>query len=125
VTHAENASVEARAVATIEGQPNLGTFFVKPLLRGERLALLEIRAEAGTASAVHAHPHESLLYVVSGRLATTIADESFVLGPGDACRHPKDAPHLVRAIEDTVFVEIKSPPPDLRATFGLEGGAAR
>src|SRR3954467_6368447 len=114
----ENDQVESQPVGTIEGRPNTGTVFVKPLIRGDNMALLEVRMRAGVASSLHAHAHESLLYVVSGCLRTTVNDETFLLGPGDACRHPRDAGHRVEALEDTVFVEVKSPPIAFGQIFG-------
>ena len=120
--YVENAQLESQPVRTIEGQPNTGTFFVKPLMRGESMALLEIRVRAGAASLFHAHSHESLIYVVSGRLKTIINNETFVLGPGDVCRHPCAVGHRVEALEDSVFVEVKSPPIELRQVFGPAGG---
>lgn len=114
----ENDQVDSQPVGTIEGRPNTGTVFVKPLLRGDSMALLEVRMRAGVASSLHAHAHESLLYVVSGRLRTTVNNETFVLGPGDVCRHPRDASHRVEALEDTVFVEVKSPPIEFGRVFG-------
>ena len=122
--HTENAQVESQVVGTIEGQPNTGTFFVKPLMQGDRMALLEIRVRAGVASRFHAHSHESLIYVVSGRLKTTVDNETFVLGPGDVCRHPCASSHRVEALEDTLFVEVKSPPIELRQIFGLAASDA-
>ena len=116
--HIENDQVESHPVGAIEGQPNSGTVFVKPLMRGESMALLEVRMRAGVGSSLHAHAHESLLYVVSGRLKTIVNNETFVLGPGDVCRHPKDASHRVEALEDTVFVEVKSPPIEFGRVFG-------
>jgi quercetin dioxygenase-like cupin family protein len=113
-----NDQVDSQPVHTIEGRPNTGTVFVKPLLRGETMALLEVRMRAGVSSSLHAHAHESLLYVVSGRLRTTVNDETFVLAPGDVCRHPRDAIHRVEALEDTVFVEVKSPPIEFGRVFG-------
>lgn len=116
--HAENAQVASQSVHTIEGQPNTGTVFVKPLMDGEHMALLEVRMRAGVSSSLHAHAHESVIYVVSGRLKTIVNNEALVLGPGDVCRHPRDAVHRVEALEDTVFVEVKSPAIDLRQVFG-------
>jgi quercetin dioxygenase-like cupin family protein len=114
----ENTQVRSQPVYTIEGQPNNGTVFVKPLLQGDEMALLEVRMGAGVSSSLHEHAHESLLYVVSGRLRTIINDEVFLLGPGDACRHPRAATHRVEALEDTVFVEVKSPPIAFSRVFG-------
>ena len=114
----ENDQIESQPVGTIEGRPNIGTVFVKPLMQGDSMALLEVRMRAGVASSLHAHAHESLLYVVSGRLRTTVSNEIFVLGPGDVCRHPRDASHRVEALEDTVFVEVKSPAIEFGGVFG-------
>lgn len=49
---------------------------------------------------------------------TIVNNEAFVLGPGDACRHPRSAVHRVETLEDTLFVEVKSPAIDLRRVFG-------
>jgi quercetin dioxygenase-like cupin family protein len=117
--HIENAQVDSQPVGTIEGQPNSGTFFIKPLMHGESMALLEVRVQAGVTSSIHTHSHESLIYVVSGRLKTVIDNETFVLGPGDVCRHPRAVGHRVEALEDSVFVEVKSPPIESRQVFGL------
>ncbi|MEO8008833.1 MAG: cupin domain-containing protein [Betaproteobacteria bacterium] len=121
--HIENTQVSSQPVHTIEGQPNTGIVFVKPLMQGETMALLEVRMRAGVSSSMHAHSHESLLYVVSGRLRTIVNDKTFELGPGDVCRHPRDARHWVEALEDTVFVEVKSPPIDFGRVLGSAAGS--
>jgi len=115
----KNDSVDAQAVTSIEGQPTSGTFVVKPMLSGEKVSLLEVRVRRGTVSSMHAHSHESLIYVVSGALKTIIGERQYVLGAGDACRHPEQVMHNVEALEDTVFVEVKSPIPALSATLGI------
>jgi quercetin dioxygenase-like cupin family protein len=115
--HIENALVTGQPVVSIEGRPGTGIFFVKPLMRSRSMALLEVRVASGVASALHTHAHESLIYVVSGKLRTTIGEQIFVLGPGDVCRHPSGESHVVEALQDTVFVEVKSPPPDLQQVF--------
>ena len=116
---AENSRVEVKAVTSIEGAPTSGVFRVKSLIGGENISLLEVRVPKGVRSSLHAHSHESLIYVVSGRLRTTIGAQEYVMGPGDACCHSQHAIHSVEALEDTLFVEIKSPVPSLETTLGL------
>jgi quercetin dioxygenase-like cupin family protein len=68
---------------------------------------------------MHVHNHESLAYVVKGKVKMTVGNEEYVLGPGDVCRHPKGVPHGVEAVEASVVVEIKSPAPDIATFLGM------
>ena len=113
--HAEVADV---LVSSIEGKPVQGQLMLKPLLRGEQMTILELHYQPGTKAPIHTHTHESLIYVVSGRVKTWIGDEVFVLGPGDVARHPPGVLHTVEALVESTVVEIKSPPPDIPALIG-------
>ena len=113
-----NADVEERAINAIEGLPVHGDVTVKPLIGGDRMVMLEIHYTAGSGSPVHAHQHESLCYVVSGRAEATVGDGSFTLGPGDVCRHPEGVAHGINAIEDTTVIEVKSPAQPLEEFLG-------
>jgi quercetin dioxygenase-like cupin family protein len=114
-----SANPEAKPVVSIEGVPTSGTLFVKPMLAGDRIAMLEIRMARGSSSQGHSHTHESLLYVISGSLRTKIGDQVIVVRAGEACRHPENTVHSVEALEDTLFLEVKAPPPELKATLGI------
>lgn len=106
-------------VTSIEGTPTIGIFCVSRLLTGTKLAMLEVRLAGGARSEMHAHSHESLIYVVSGVLKTVVGDEVLVLQRGEACCHPENVMHMVEAMEDTVFVEAKAPAPDLQRVLGI------
>jgi quercetin dioxygenase-like cupin family protein len=115
-----NADVEAVAVNAVEGKPMYGgDMLVKPLIKGEEMTFLEIHYAAGVGAPLHAHSHESIAYVVKGRVKSTVGEEAFIMGPGDVCRHPKGMLHGLEALEDSVVVEIKSPAPDIAAFFAL------
>jgi quercetin dioxygenase-like cupin family protein len=119
VNHSKNDGVDALVIESIEGVPTRGgAFHIKPLLKGEHMTLLEVHLQPGVASAAHAHDHESLLYVVRGRVKTIVGGEAVVLGPGDVGRHPARVAHSVEALEETLFVEIKSPAPDIARVLG-------
>ena len=113
-----SANPEARPVTSIEGVPTHGTMSVRPMLGGEHIAMLEIHMARGARSHDHAHAHESLLYVITGSLRTKIGEQTIVVRQGQACRHPENVVHSVEALEDSLFIEVKSPPPDLQATLG-------
>jgi len=114
-----SANAQPKPVVSIEGVPTSGTLSYRPVLIGERIAMLEIRMARGARSQGHAHTHESLLYVMSGSLRTTVGDETRVLRQGEACRHPENMVHSVEALEDSVFLEVKAPPPGLEGTLGV------
>lgn len=117
---ARNADVTEIRVTSVEGKPTYGgELAVKPLIKGDEMTFLEIRYAAGVGAPLHAHTHESIAYVVSGKVKSTVGDTAFIMGPGDVCRHPKGVLHGLEAIEDSVVVEIKSPAPDLATFFGL------
>lgn len=83
---------------------------VRELLWGDKAVLVEMSAPAGFAAALHAHEHESLIYVLSGRVRATVGDETCELGPGDAVLHGVGAHHRIEAVVDTRWIEIKAPP---------------
>jgi len=116
---ARNADTSALPIKSIEGIAMAGTLWIKPLIQGEQMSLMEMRVLARVVAPPHAHDHESLIYVVHGLLKTVVGDESFVLGPGDVCRHPRNVSHFIEALEDSTFVEIKSPAPELTRLYGM------
>ena len=117
---ARNADVANMRVGAVEGKPTYGgELAVKPLIKGDEMTFLEIRYAAGVGAPLHTHTHESIVYLVRGKVKSTVGGEVFIMGPGDACRHPKGVPHGLEAIEDSLVVEIKSPAPDLASFFAL------
>lgn len=117
-----SADVPPVPVTSVEGKPMYGgEMLVKPLMQGDAMAVLEIHYCAGVGAPLHTHTHESIAYVVKGKVKSTVGSEAFLMGPGDLCRHPKGVLHGLEAIEDSVVVEIKSPVPDLAALFALRG----
>jgi quercetin dioxygenase-like cupin family protein len=120
VITSRNVDVTAVAVKAVEGKDMYGgDMLVKALLCGEAMTLLELHYAAGVGAPLHAHSHESIVYVVKGKVKSTVGTSEFIMGPGDACRHPKEVLHGLEALEDAVVVEIKSPAPELGAVMAL------
>jgi quercetin dioxygenase-like cupin family protein len=112
------AASDAKAirVSTLEGKPVYGgELEVKLRVSGDEMILLEIFYAAGVGTPLHSHTHESVIYLVSGKLKGTIDGNEIVMLPGDTCRHPTGVQHSVEALEDSVIMECKSPAPDLSA----------
>ncbi len=109
-----NADVAAEAVSALEGEAegNDGAkLAIKALLTSPSALLMEVHRDKGLKDPEHAHPdHESICYLVSGRMRVVIDGESFIAGPGDAWIHPAGVLHYHETLEDSVQIEIKSPP---------------
>lgn len=76
---------------------------------GEHLMLMRAEGKAGTPLAAHAHPHEQITLVVSGRLRLRIGEEWLELGPGDIAHVPSNVEHEAVFIEDSVVFDAFHP----------------
>ena len=110
------ADAPVQKVTKIEGTDWQGEVLVKPLMVGREMLMIEVHRKAGMVDPKHAHPdHESICYLVKGRVRCHIGDEVFEAVPGDTWIHPRGVPHWHETIEDCVQLEVKSPP---RKTWG-------
>jgi quercetin dioxygenase-like cupin family protein len=77
------------------------------LVTGEQIELGVLRFKAGEGANEHAHPHEQVLFVLSGRVRMTIAGEAHELGPREVAHMPPNVPHRLDALEDAEVVSAK------------------
>lgn len=115
-----NSDVKERRIKTVEGKTLHGNVIMKPLIAGDQMTLLEIQYAPGAGAPLHVHRHETLAYVVKGKVKMTVGSEEYVLGPGDVCLHPEGVPHGVEGVEQSVVVEIKSPAQPIEQFLGTE-----
>lgn len=89
--------------------PRPGVNF-RTLALGERTHLTEFRLAKGTTIPGHEHPHEQTGYLVSGRLTFVIAGDTFEAEPGGGWNIPGGVSHAVQVLEDSIVIEVFSPP---------------
>jgi quercetin dioxygenase-like cupin family protein len=77
------------------------------LVTGEQLEVGMLRYKAGEGANEHAHPHEQVLVVLSGRVRMKIGRESYELGPREVAHLPPNVPHSLHALEDTEVLSAK------------------
>lgn len=98
-------------LATVEGVKMLGQVDVRKLLVGNDILLLHVFRKKGLVDPKHKHDdHETVAYLIKGRLRLVIGGEEFIAEPGTAWRHPRGVEHFSEALEDCEQLEIKSPP---------------
>jgi quercetin dioxygenase-like cupin family protein len=84
----------------------------RTLNTGDRTMLCEIELHKGSVVPLHTHPHEQTGYLSRGRLLFRIGDEERELSEGDSWCVPSNVPHVVTALEDSIAIDIFSPPRD-------------
>lgn len=111
VPFVHGATVAAKPITHIEGKRARGEIALKALIAGEDLLCMQVHRRKGLVDAAHAHDdHESICYLVSGRMRVVIGDEEFIAGPGDVWLHRRGVTHYHETLEDSVQLEFKSPP---------------
>ncbi len=68
-------------------------------IAGDAIMLSLVRFEPGAEVPEHAHPHEQMGMMISGRLEFIIGGEARILETGDSWRIPGSVPHQVRALD--------------------------
>ena len=86
--------------------PLLGRQFVV----GERMMLARIHLKKGCIIPQHSHPNEQLAYVVQGALKFQVEGREVVVRAGEVLCIPPDLPHQAEALEDTIDLDIFTPP---------------
>lgn len=66
---------------------------------GDQMMLSVVTLDAGSVVPEHAHPHEQMGMMISGKLEFTIGGITRVVEPGDLWRIPGNVAHSVRTLE--------------------------
>ena len=88
----------------------INDLITRRMIVGENEMVVRWEFRKGGFAGRHSHPHEQIVMMVSGRLRLGVADEETLMGPGDIVVVPPNVPHEAEALEDTVVIDIFSPP---------------
>ena len=92
-----------------ELSPSIG----RRLVTGGRLQIAHVYLAKGAIVPQHAHDNEQLTYILEGTLRFWLGeDESEVVdvAAGEVLHIPPNVPHKAAALEDTLDVDVFSPP---------------
>jgi quercetin dioxygenase-like cupin family protein len=87
--------------------------FARRLISGERLMLTHVYLDKGFVVPRHSHENEQLTWILEGVLRFWLGEgESEVVdvAAGEVLHLPSNLPHKAEALEDTLDVDIFSPP---------------
>ena len=83
------------------------------LITGDRMMLAHVYLKRGAVVPLHSHDNEQLTYILEGALRFWIGDEeseAFDVRAGEVLHIPSNVPHKAEALEDTLDVDVFSPP---------------
>ncbi|MFL6216461.1 MAG: cupin domain-containing protein [Blastocatellia bacterium] len=83
------------------------------LITGERMMLAHVYLDKGCIVPKHSHDNEQLTYILEGALRFWLGedgDEEVIVRAGEVLVIPPNLPHKAEALEDTLDVDIFSPP---------------
>ena len=104
-------SAECTEVNQVEGRALSAPAIVRVLGEGRQMLTLEVTMPAGQGSPPHVHDHESVGYVVRGKVRMRVGDTVRELCAGDGFVHPAGVEHEISAVaHEAVWLEVKSPP---------------
>jgi quercetin dioxygenase-like cupin family protein len=85
----------------------------RKLITGDQMMIAHVYLKKGALVPQHSHHNEQITYIISGALQFSIgADraEQIVVRAGEVLHLPSNVPHEARALEDTLDVDVFSPP---------------
>ena len=83
------------------------------LITGDRMMLAHVYLAKGCIVPKHSHENEQLTYILEGALRFWIGEDQqqeIVVKAGEVLHIPSNLPHRAEALEDTLDVDIFSPP---------------
>ena len=85
----------------------------RKLITGERMMIAHVLLKKGSIVPQHSHDHEQITYILEGALHFWIGEdesEEVVVNAGEVLHIPSNVPHKAQALEDTLDVDVFSPP---------------
>lgn len=81
----------------------------KVLSHSETLMVCEITLEQGAVIAAHAHPHEQITYIISGKCRYTVGEATREVGSSDSVLIPGNVPHSIVVLETMKVIDAFTP----------------
>jgi quercetin dioxygenase-like cupin family protein len=94
-------------------EEKLSPMLSRKLVTGTRMMLAHVYLKKGCIVPKHSHENEQLTYILEGALRFEIGEdgaEEVVVRAGEVLHIPSNVPHMAEALEDTLDVDVFSPP---------------
>jgi quercetin dioxygenase-like cupin family protein len=88
----------------------LNPLFQRHFVVGQEIMLARVLMKKGCIVPEHSHSNEQLTYIIEGALKFWIDGREIVVNAGETLCIPSNMPHKAEALEDTVDLDVFSPP---------------
>ena len=88
----------------------LNPLLQRQMVTGTNVMLARILLKKGCIVPLHSHHNEQVSYVIEGALRFAIGGKNIIVRAGEVLTIPPHVPHLVKALRDTVTLDIFNPP---------------
>src|SRR5580658_898936 len=88
----------------------LSPTFSRQVIHAETMTVARVYLRKGCSVPTHSHHNEQISIMEQGSLKFVIDGREKLLMPGEILRIPPNVPHSAEAIEDSVGVDLFSPP---------------
>lgn len=84
----------------------------RKMISGERVMVAQIFLKEGAVVPKHQHDNEQVTLIISGALKFWMGDEEeeIIVRAGEILHIPSNVPHKALALEDTLDMDVFSPP---------------
>ena len=92
---------------------HVNPMFDRRLITGQRMMLAHVYLKKGCVVPRHQHENEQLTYILEGCLRFWLGDDEAEIvdvHAGEVLHIPANVPHRAEALEDTLDVDVFSPP---------------
>lgn len=93
-------------------EEQLNPLIGRKVIHARNMTLARIRLRKDAVVPMHSHMHEQITMLERGALRFVIAGEERILRAGEMLQIPPHAPHRVEALEDSLALDLFSPPRD-------------
>ena len=82
----------------------------RQIVVGEHLMVARVLLKEGCVVPMHSHANEQVTHIQSGALQFMIDDKQIIVKPGEWLVIPPNVPHSALALQDTVDIDVFTPP---------------
>jgi quercetin dioxygenase-like cupin family protein len=82
----------------------------RKVVPGQRLTVAQVYLKRGALVPMHSHESEQMTYVLQGALRVHVGTEEVTVREGEIVHIPPQVPHQAEALDDTLELDLFSPP---------------